>query len=157
MFAATSAALPSSAFPAFASSRFTGRKLGVRGIMRWNGCRERVSRGGWRNFALFSSFVAMVVLVAMAVTMRSFVMMMRRYSASLGRGGSGSGDGRRGHIPDIVFLDVRIVHTSVKFSKVTIVTLNKIVGVLHGHSHHGSSVGEGSNKSESRASGRHVY
>jgi hypothetical protein len=41
--------------------------------------------------------------------------------------GCGSG---RGHVPDIVFLDIRIVHTSVKFSKVIIVTLNKVVGVL---------------------------
>lgn len=107
-----------------------------------------------------------------------------RYSAASRDGGGRNscgcgGDGRRGHIPDIVFLDVRIVHTSVKFSKVIIVTLNKVVGVVkllkqtkkcirlvlnlgrrtqthHGHSQHGSSVGEGSNKSESRASGRHV-
>jgi hypothetical protein len=100
--------------------------------------------------------VLVVLLVAMAVTMRSFVVMMRRYYTRI-RWGYGSGDGRRGHIPEIVFFDVRIVHTSVKFCKVTIVTLNKIVGVLHGHSHHGDSVGEGSNKSESRASGRHVY
>jgi hypothetical protein len=150
MSAALSAALSSSAFPAFASSRFTGRKLGAGGIKQWTARRERVGCGGWRNFTLFCSFVAMV-LVAVAVTMRSFVVMMRRYSVSRG------GRNRCSIIPDIVFLDVHIVHTSVKFSKVTIVTLNKIVGVLHGHSNHGSSEGEGSNKSESRASGRHVY
>jgi hypothetical protein len=154
MSAALSAALSSSAFPAFASSRFTGRKLGAGGIKQWTACRERVGCGGWRNFTLFCSFVAMVlvvVLVAGAVMMRSFVVMVRRYSVSRG------GRNRCSIIPDIVFLDVHIVHTSVKFSKVTIVTLNKIVGVLHGHSNHGSSEGEGSNKSESRASGRHVY
>jgi hypothetical protein len=103
--------------------------------------------------------VLVELLVAVAVTVRSFVV-MRRYSAISRDGGHscgcGSGDGRRGHVPGIVFLDVRIVHTGVKFSKVIIVTLNKVVGVMHGHSQHGSSVGKGSNKSESRASGRHV-
>ena len=58
----------------------------------------------------------------------------RRYSAMSrdggGRNSCGCGDSRRGHVPDIVFLDVRIVHTSIKFSKVIIVTLNKVVGVL---------------------------
>jgi len=152
VLAAMSTVLPSSVLPSSASSRLAGKKLGIGGIRRWSGCRDRVSRG-WCNSALFSMcFVAMVLV---AVMMRSFVV-MRGCSASLGgRGRSGCSIGR-GSIPDIVFLDVHIVHTGVKFSNVTIVTLNKIVGVLHGHGHHGSSVGKGGNKSESRTSGRHV-
>jgi hypothetical protein len=89
-------------------------------------------------------FVAMVFV---AMMMRSFVVMLlllniewwintqrwktnceyRRYSAGCR---SPSGCSRGAHVPDIVFLDVHIVHTSVKFSKVVIVTLNKVVGVL---------------------------
>jgi hypothetical protein len=60
-------------------SRLTGSNLGVGGVKRWRGCRERASRGGWCSFAFSPRFVAMVlvvVLVAVGVTMRSFVVMV---------------------------------------------------------------------------------
>jgi hypothetical protein len=78
--------------------------------------------------------------------------MVRRRVGRLGRRNSGGCFA----FSNIIFLEVHIVHTGIEFGDVVVVTVNKVIGVLHGHSQNRSTVDKGGNNSKSGACGRHV-